>query len=572
LEKWNSFSRVTVTPKYEGPPQYWGPSPLAPMDIRIPQYGMSIDGEAGTVLRRFSGYEDIDHLRFDVTNLAYYLRPNGGACIIGVGGGRDVHSAILFGHEFIDAIDINPIFIKLLKNQLKEFAGIDGRPGVNLIIDEARSHLSRSIKKYAVIQMSLIDTWAATGAGAFSLSENVLYTIEAWNLFLNRLTNDGIFTVSRWFNPKNIGETGRMASLAVASLLDLGFKNPSEHIAIIATNNLATLLISKRPFTNDELISLRKKVIELQYDSLYIPNNIDNNKLLSSIISVNNMNDLLLNIKDMPINVNPPTDETPYFFNMLKLGNIKYIFEGSGSGHTGLGVLKGNLLATITLLILIFSLAALTVITIILPLLLKGEYFIRGQVSEKVFWSGAMYFSLIGAGFMFLEIALLQRLSVFLSHPIYSLGIVLFTIIASTGLGSFVSEYVPLDRYPWIYIYPVVMVVAIIATCFVLPYMIDKMINYEMIFKIIASIFVIFPSGVLLGCFFPTGMRIVRRINNVDTPWYWALNGIFGVLCSAVAVFISIYIGISTNFYVAAVCYLLVIVSLYNLEKGHDKN
>jgi hypothetical protein len=119
LEKWNSFSRVIVYKKSKSKPQYWGASPLAPEE-KIFQHGMNIDGpSAGTVLRRFLSMKDIEHLRFDVANIAYYLRPKGGACIIGVGGGRDIQSAILFGHDRITGIDINPIFINLLKGRFR---------------------------------------------------------------------------------------------------------------------------------------------------------------------------------------------------------------------------------------------------------------------------------------------------------------------------------------------------------------------------------------------------------------------------------------------------------------------
>jgi len=127
LEEWNSFSRVVVYERAERSPQYWGASPLAPEGEAVPQYYMTIDGGAGTALRRFTSLDDINHLRFDVANVAYYLRPEGGACIIGVGGGRDIQSAILFGHERIIGIDVNPIFINLLSDTFREFAGIAAR-------------------------------------------------------------------------------------------------------------------------------------------------------------------------------------------------------------------------------------------------------------------------------------------------------------------------------------------------------------------------------------------------------------------------------------------------------------
>ena len=172
---------------------------------------MRIDGAAGTTVRGFSRLEDLEHLRYDITNVAYYLRPSGGACIIGVGGGRDLQSALHFGHKRVLGVDVNQIFIDLHNKEFSKFAGLANREGVSLVADEARSYLSRIDDKFSIVQMSLVDTWAATGAGAFSFTENALYTVEGWGVFLSRLKDDGLFTVSRWHDPENLGETGRAA-------------------------------------------------------------------------------------------------------------------------------------------------------------------------------------------------------------------------------------------------------------------------------------------------------------------------------------------------------------------------
>lgn len=562
LEKWNSFSRIVVHKGEQAAPQYWGASPVAPEGKQVLQYWMDIDGSAGTTLRRFSSVDDIDYLRFDVTNIVYYLRPQGGACIIGVGGGRDIQSAILFGHERITGIDVNPIFIDLLQNRFREFAGIADREGVTLVVDEARSFLSRTKESYSVIQMTLIDTWAATGAGAFSLSENALHTVEAWQIFLDRLADDGIFTISRWHSRTNLGETGRTVSLAVASLLEAGVTDPSRHIAMVTTDRISTLLLSKQPFSEQDIAELKRVSSDLQYSLDILPGEPPSNEVLRSIVAADSLPALSLAIADQPLNYEPPTDENPYFFNMLRLNHLSPIFDADP------GVVYGNLRATLNLVGLIVCLLLSALVTIVLPLSAKT----RSAQSEPttVLWSGAIYFSLIGAGFMFVEIALIQRLSVFLSHPVYALGILLFTIIASTGVGSFLSERLPLTRSPWVFVYPALTSLAIVVIRFVLPLVLSSMITSAMLNKVIASILVIFPLGVLMGFFFPTGMRLVSSVSATETPWYWALNGIFGVLCSALAVFFSIYLSVSLNFYLAAVCYAALLACLYHIRSAQS--
>jgi len=558
-EKWNSFSRVVVYQATQSLPQLWSPSPTMPQNELATQYMLNIDGEAATVIRKYNTLDDIAHLRYDATNIAYYLLPPEDAvCIIGVGGGKDIQSAIYFGHKQIIGIDVNPIFIDLLNGPFREFAGIADQDGVKLVVDEARSYLTNTDEQFGVIQMSLIDTWAATGAGAYSLSENSLYTVEAWRVFMKRLGEDGIFSVSRWYSTNDLGETGRIVSLAVATLLEEGVETPANHIAMVTSGKVSTLLMSKKPFSNERIAKLKAVSENMQFRIEIIPGSSPENELLRNLISAKSMNQLVRNANHPRYNYLPPTDESPYFFNMLRLESLGTAFDPTP------GVIYGNATATLTLVRLIIALAVMTFGAIILPLAYKTYLTKKEKKEIGIHWSGAVYFSLIGAGFMLLEIGLIQRFSVFLSHPIYALGILLFTIIASSGLGSFLSEKLPLNRAPWAFLFPLGMGGLILLMRFVLPIILSKFITAPLLNKIVLSILIIAPMGTVMGFFFPTGMRMIRILSNADTPWYWALNGIFGVLCSALAVFISIFVGISTNFYIAAILYSAVLIPIYD--------
>ncbi len=571
-EKWNSFSRILVQEKKVAKPQYWGRSRMAP-DEEIAQYKMTIDGSAATTVRQFRTLGDIDHLRFDVTNVVYYLRPGGEVLIVGVGGGRDLQSAVLFGYERIVGVEINPIFVDLLKTRFREFAGIADRDEVELVTDEARSYISRTPEKFKVIQMSLTDTWAATGAGAFALSENALYTIEAWKIFMDHLSDEGIFTVSRWYNPRELGEAGRMVSLAIATLIDLGFEEPARHIAVVASGGIATLLLSKAPMSDEDMEMLRKVCGDLRYRLVMGPGRRPQNLELNRIASSTTRDALDEAISGSTLNYAPPTDESPYFFNMLRANQVLPAILSKPeeekwpmAGITD-GVSRGSIVATRTLLGLIVTLAILTVLTVVFPLALKRSRKAVGDRGTPILWSAAAYFALIGAGFMFVEIALIQRLSVFLGHPMYALGILLFTIIASAGIGSRLSERLPLTRPPGVFIYPVLIVAAILGIRFVLPLLGTHMVSASMGARIAASIAVIVPLGALLGFAFPTGMKLVRSASASEMPWYWAINGAFGVLCAALTVFVSIYFGISVSLYIGAVCYLALLVFLPHMVK-----
>ncbi|MEO5859837.1 MAG: hypothetical protein ABIR33_12915 [Pyrinomonadaceae bacterium] len=552
IEKWNSFSRVVVLKPTEQTPPYWGPSPNIPKNEITTTYPMNIDGDAFTSVRKFSSPADIENLRYDITNIAYFLRPSGGACIIGVGGGRDLQSALLFGQERVLGIDVNPVFIDLQHKEFRSFAGLGANPAVRLVSDEARSYLTQTDETFSVIQMSMIDTWAATGAGAFSLSENGLYTVEGWNVFYDRLADNGIFTVSRWFNPDNPAETGRILSLAVTMLLRRGIADPFKHVALVTVGKISTLLLSKRAFGSDDISRLRSVSSEMQYDVLVAPGLETPSDILGRIVSARSESELFSVIKDAPYNFEPSTDESPYFFNLLRLTKMDLAFRSSQ------GVARGNLLATITLVGLIGCLTVLSAITVLIPLFSGIHKQKTSSTVEPAHLLGAIYFCLIGAGFMFAEIAIIQKLTVFLGHPIYALGILLFTIIASTGMGSFLSEVIPGTKR-WFMLLPILVAVVILGELFVLSFLVTQYITQPIFSKAILCIAAIFPLGVLLGIFFPRGMRLFKPLVAGDTPWFWALNGIFGVLSSATAVFVSIYFGISVNFYVAAACYLLIL-------------
>src|SRR6185503_13669030 len=161
-------------------------------------------------------------------------------------GGRDVLSAALFGLKQITAVELNPILVDLQTRSdgLLPFTNLAAIPGVRFVADEGRSWLARSRELFDVIQMSLVDTWAATGAGAFTLSENGLYTLDAWRVFLDRLKPGGVLSVSRWFDPDNASETSRLVALGVAALIDRGVERPIDHIVLVVRGRVATLMVS----------------------------------------------------------------------------------------------------------------------------------------------------------------------------------------------------------------------------------------------------------------------------------------------------------------------------------------
>ncbi|HYD04805.1 MAG TPA: hypothetical protein VEC60_03725 [Reyranella sp.] len=573
--KWNSFSRIAVGNSEVGMPPYWGPSPMAPRGVTTEQRLLTIDGTAGTYMQRHSDKpEAVDFLRYDVTNLAYHARHDGRAAVIGVGGGRDVLSAHLFGFRNITGVELNPIFIDLLTDpaKLRGYAGIADLPGVRLVVDDGRSWFARTREKFDLIQMSLIDTWAATGAGAFSLSENGLYTVEAWKIFLSALTPSGMFTVSRWHATDATVELGRVASLASAALMELGVERPGEHIFIAGAGNLATAIVSRTPFSRRDLQALQDTAARLQFRLIASPDQAATDPVLADILGARDRRDLDSRAARHFLDMSPPTDARPFFFNQLRFTDPGDLLEAleqwwGGTRLDSGSVWQGNLIAVSTLFLVILLSAIVVVLVIVLPTRQAVT-----EVDRRVALIGSGYFLLIGLGFMFVEIGLIQRISVFLGHPVYALSIGLFSIILSTGLGSLLSERLtPVHRRHF-----VVWLGMLAAYLLLLPQWLPDLLQSSLAaatlpWRALASIAVIAPAGLLMGFGFPTGMRLVSRLDVRLTPWLWGVNGAAGVLAAGLAVACGIGFSLDVTIVIGGICYaVLLFFALPLLRMPHE--
>ena len=563
--EWNSFSRIAVTDSLLGPPSLWGPSPELPANILIEQRSLNIDGFAGTAMPRFSeAAAALDFLRYDVTNLAYYARHSGRSAVIGVGSGRDLVSAHLFGFRDITGVELNPVFIDLLTDQtkLRGYAGVADLPGVRFAVDDGRSWFARTQEKFDLIEMSMVDTFAATGAGAFSLSENGLYTVEGWKTFLSALHPDGLFSVSPWHSPTATVEIGRVVSLAIAALTELGVENPRDHIYVAGVRRLATIIVSRQPFAASDLQALNAATGRLRFDVLAAPDRAATDPVLADLLAARTLDELNVRAGHHDLDVSPPTDARPFFFNQLRLtrlGDIATMIRewrtgGSLVHNSGL-VVSGNLIAMGTLFLIIL-LSAVVVVSVILVPARSSVH----MVDRRLALIASAYFLLIGLGFMFVEIGLIQRISLFLGHPVYALSIGLFSIILSTGLGSLLSERLT----PVHSVHFLVWLGVLAAYLFLLPQWLPELTHSSLAagtlpLRALVSVIVIFPAGLLMGFGFPTGMRLVTAIDPQPTPWLWGINGAAGVLAAGLAVACSIGVSVDTTIRIGAICYALLL-------------
>jgi spermidine synthase len=548
---WNSFSRVMVGNEVQKSPHMWGPSPTMPK-FEVSERSLDIDGSAGTTMYRFTGaLSDLNFLNYDITNLAYTIRNQGRAAVIGVGGGRDILSAYLFGFRDVTGVELNPIFVDLLTRRFRAYNRLADLPGVRLFVDEARSWFARTTERFDLIEMSLVDTWAATGVGAYSLSENGLYTVEGWQNFLNALTPTGVFTVSRWYNPEAVMETGRLLSLAAEALRRHGAARPEDHMFLAGTASLATLIVSASPLSAEDIARLRARADEMQFKVLVSPDQAPASPVLAQVLAARSPADFMALQRAYHIDLSVTTDDRPFFFNQLSIFDLQSIRIARDSQ---LGVVRGNLFASATIGMVIVLSGLLVLCAMIVPALPSLR-----ETSRDLAIMGSLFFLLIGLGFMFVEIGLIQRISVFLGHPVYGLAIGLFGIIVSTGIGSLVSGRGLRSRGA-IVLWACVLGTYLALLPWWLPEIVLTFAGSSLFVRASMSLLAIVPAGVLMGFGFPTGMRLVNQVDTRPTPWFWAVNGAAGVLAASLAVTVSVAFSINIALWIGAACYFLLSV------------
>jgi hypothetical protein len=568
-ENWNSFSRIRVTGNPDKPedPFGWGLSSTYPSDQQVRQLHMNIDAVAYTPLTAFDGdLNHLEYLKYDITALAHYLRPDSSVLVVGTGGGRDILSALVFEQKSVLGVEINNEIVKAVNKRFGDFTGhLDRNPRVTFINDEARSYIARQKDKFDIIQVSFVDTWAATAAGAFVLTENSLYTVEAWKILLEHLTPNGVLTFSRWYFRDRPSEIYRLTALASTSLVQLGVKNPRGHIVIVrcirptqSTGRpvgVGTMLVSTKPFSDKDLNTIEAIANEMQFDIVLSPRfSVDSN--FTTIASGKEL-DTVINFS---LNVSPPTDNNPFFFHMLRFRDVfnRGLWEEVAS--------RSNLIAVSVLGFLLIIVVGLTLLCFIVPLVITTKTAIRTETLPLF-----IFFAAIGFGFMFVEISQMQRLIIFLGHPTYGLSVVLFALLLSSGLGSYSTRKIT-DIGAGVVNPAIVYLLGLLCMLGVFgkftPYITSLFQGSATMLRILVAIATLFPLGLFMGMPFPIGMKIASVRSASLTPWLWGINGATSVCASVLAVAIGLGSGISGSFWTGFSCYVAAFIAFIWGSRG----
>jgi len=540
--KWNAISRVEVD-NQEG-------AKAVVIDADASTYIMNTDPHSW-------GPEWKKNLMSAPPALANVLRPHGDFAIIGPGGGVDVLRAVANGSANVTGIEINPIIADtVMRERYADFSyHLYQRPEVHIRVTDGRSFVRNSRQQYDVIQMTLVDTWASTAAGAFALSENGLYTIDAFREYFEHLKPDGMIAITRW-EFRQPREALRVVSVAMAALHQLGVQDPAPNFIVVAGDQLdedgvpVVVLAKKSAFTGaEEDAVVRHMELNENLDPLYLPSHPGTNPF-SALIACN---DPWAFARDYAYNVSPVSDNAPFFFFTLKTGQIL----NEESLRQGIDW-KVNLGVVVLGMVLLISLAAVLAF-LILPMLFASS---RSVGSRS--WLSLLYFVAVGLGYILVEIAFIQRFVLFLGHPTYALTVVIFLLLLSSGGGSLLSRYW-LRRPAQVWAPLVFLVGAICAYVLVLPGLLNALVGLPFAMKLLVSGLILIPLGLAMGMPFPTGLRALARAPGAETSggtsenaveWAWAMNAASSVLGSVLAIVIAIHWGLNITLACGAGAYL----------------
>lgn len=554
-EKWNSFSRIRVRPSPTASPLGWGLSQAFRPRHDVRQLILDIDGGASTVLTGFDGnLEAVEHLRYDITSLPHVLRPDARVLVIGAGGGRDILAALVFGQHSVVGVEINEEILRAVTGRFGEFTGhLERDPRVLLVNDEARSYVARQRGRYDIIQASLIDTSAATAAGAFVMTENSIYTLEAWKVFLDHLAPRGVLAFSWFYFSGRPAEMYRLTALAGEALRRRGIADVRSHILLArhrtAAKSVGTLLVSPDPFSPEDLAALETTAGALKFEVVLAPGTTVDPVFaqVAAGTSPGVIGD------GLPLRVDPPTDDTPFFFNMLRLRDAFRYLAGMRAGIAGAeepGSLGGNLRAVVLLCVLLAAVVTLTLVALAVPVVLAVRRKDRRGAIPYL-----LYFACIGLGFMLVEISQVQRLIIFLGHPTYGLSVALFSLLLAGGAGSLAAgRGAGIGRLAAL---PVVLLLFGGTT----PRVIEAFAASGTPVRILVSAALLLPIGFVMGMAFPAGMNAAEGRFPGMSPWFWGVNGAASVCASVVATATALSFGIAAAFWSGCGCYVLALLA-----------
>lgn len=545
-----------------------------------PQMAVFTDGDGLSALNRYDGRRESLAYLGDLTSaLPYHLLRGPKVLVLGSGAGADVLQAIYHRASAVDAVELNPQVIELVQGR---FGAFSGKPysaaGVHVFAGEARGFLAASTERYDLIQVALLDSFSTSSAGLYALSESYLYTVEAFQGYLRHLRPGGLLAITRWVTlpPRDIP---KLFATAVAAMEAAGIPAPSRRLALVRGWKTATLVVKNGEFDAADLAALqefcRTRSFDVEYFPGIQPGQANRYNVLDKPYFFDAAQALLGRERDQflthyKFDVRPATDDRPYFFHFFKWRTLPELLSLKAQG--GLPLLEWGYPVLVATMLQATAAALLLIVVPLwilrrrpgrLPAMESGGH--GAAVAQRLpAWRVGFYFLAVGVGFMFVEIAFIQKFILFLSHPLYAVAVVLCAFLCFAGLGSRLgSRY--LQRMParagdhrgrrqaalavsGICVASLVYLVA-------LPTVFRLLIALPDPARIAISVLLIAPLAFLMGMPFPLGLARVAASDETLVPWAWGINACASVVAAVLATLVAIHVGFTAVVLVALLLY-----------------
>ncbi len=524
------------------------------------QIGLFTDGGAPGAITRADA--DLRYLEAETAALPYHLVEDPRVLVLGAGGGAEVLRALRHGASAVDAVELNPDVLAIVRAVM---AGVpDGQwegGEVRTHVADARSFAARSSEQWDLIQIALVDSFSAAAAGVHALDESLLYTVEAFETFLDRLAPGGVLAVTRWLKlpPR---DSLRLLWTARRALEARGVADPASRLVMIRGWKTTTLVVGARPFGEDAIAGLRGFTGDYAFDPVWYPgiaegdanryNRLGEPEFYRGAAAIlgPDPEDYAARYK---FALTPATDDRPFFFHTLKWSTLPELLALRAQG--GLPLIEWGFVILVATLVQAFVAAALLVLA---PLLaLRATRTTEARPPAR--WRVVLFFASLGLAFLFIEIAFMQRFVVFLGHPLYAIAVVLAGLLVFAGLGAGAIDRLArlAGRWP-----PVVLVAAgivVVGGAYVglLPYVFEAAQGWPVAARLAVALALLGPIGFLLGMPFPLGLKALGARAPALVPWAWGINACASVVSASLATFIALHVGFTPVLGCALVLYVL---------------
>lgn len=558
-QAWNVYSRLDVV---EGTGIHSAPGlSLNYAGDLPPQHGLTVDGGNLSPISRRISDEDTDFLSYLPSSLPYAIRPDAHVMIINPRGGLDVAVALEHDAQEVVVVEDNPLVTHIVGQRYADFVG-GLYDGVTVHTETGRTALAREEESFDIIQFSLAERHHPLTSGTYSLTENYLYTVEAFTQALTRLEKDGVLVVTRWLQDPP-SESVRAGALVVDALERMETENPAHHLLAFRSWSTMTLLASPSPFDDQEIARVVSACEELGYDLVHYPgmdrSEANRHNVLPEPAYYEHFQRLLHPqerddfLADHFYDVTPPTDDRPFFGHYFRWRQIPHIMARLGRTWEPFGG-SGFLLVLALLGVAVLA----SVVLVVLPLAWRAE---RAPMGPHR-WRIILYFAALGLGYLFIELPLMQQFILYLGHATFSFIVVLSALLFFSGVGSSFSHRVSLRGV-------LIVLIGLIGVYpFGLQWLFRTTLSLPRLARTGIAILSLLPLGVCMGIPFAAGLRRVEQRIPGITPWIWAINGSASVISAVLAAILALSWGYHIVLGAAGICYLGAACVFWPLMKG----